>query len=162
MRYKKSEYVVAKDRVKLRAGDMVRISCEMMDISQAELARRSGIAESHISAMISGNRPIGKNVAERLAKILNVSPAVILFAGEKSREGADLGTGIDVSLLERAIQTVEENKNGDTNAQLGALRLAVEFIAKAILSISHTELAPVGLISHFAKRSHALHAKRRS
>ena len=143
MRYKKSEYVVAKDRVKLRAGDMVRISCEMMDISQAELARRSGIAESHISAMISGNRPIGKNVAERLAKILNVSPAVILFAGEKSREGADLGTGIDVSLLERAIQTVEENKNGDTNAQLGALRLAVEFIAKAILSISHTELAPV-------------------
>jgi len=161
MRYKKSEYVVAKDRVKLSAGDMVRISCEMMDISQAELARRSGIAESHISAIISGRRPIGKSIAEKLAKTLNVSPAVILFAGEKPRNGADLATGIDVSLLERAIQTVEDNKNKDTDVQLGALRMAVEFIANAILSVSRSTIAPASLISHSVKRSHAICYRRR-
>lgn len=159
MRNKKSEYVVAKDRVKLSAGDMIRISCEMQDMNQSELARRSGIAESHISAMINGTRPVGKISAGKLAKALNVSPSVILFAGEDLREG----TGPDVHLLkevERRVQEMKDNKDKDVNAQLEIIRTAVEFIAKAILT-SRAEMAPVGLVSHFAKRSHPLHAKRR-
>lgn len=161
MKTKKSDYVIAKERVKLRVGDVIRVSCEMMGISQAELARRSGIAESHISAIINGKRMVGKIVAERLAKVLNISPSVIMFTGERSREGTELGSGVDTALLEKAIQTVEENKNEDTRIQLKALRSAVEFIAEAILSVSRANLAPVGLISHAAKHSHAVYGKRK-
>lgn len=161
MKVKKSDYIVAKDRVKLRVGDVIRVSCEMMNLSQTELAHRSGIAESHISAIINGKRMIGKIVAEKLAHVLNVSPSVILFAGEKSREGSDVGIGIDTSLLEKAIRTVEKNKNEDTDVQLESLRSAVEFIAKAILSVSRGDLAPVGLVAHPTKRSHAVCVKRR-
>jgi len=83
MRRNKNDYIEAKDRVKLSAGDVVRISCEMMEMSQADLARRSGIAASHISAIIKGTRPVGKAVAEKLAKPLHVSPGHILFAGKE-------------------------------------------------------------------------------
>lgn len=145
----KKEYVVAKDRAKLSAGEVIKMTCELNDITQAELAHRSGIQSSNLSDIISGRRKIGRIVAEKIAKVLNVSPAFILFGGETSREGADIGGGIDVSLLEHAIQAVEDNKNKNISAQLGSMRLAIEFIAKAILSIN---LIP--------KRSHVLCTKR--
>lgn len=137
----KNEYVPAKDRVKLTVGDVIKMSCELNEITQTELAKKSGIQESNLSDIINGKRSIGKAVAEKLAKVLNVSPAFILFAGEKSRKGADLSSDIDVSSLERAIQAVEDNKNKNTHIQLDSMREAIEFIAKAILSISHLKLA---------------------
>lgn len=157
----KKRYVIAKDRVKVSVGDIIKEMCELNELTQAELAKRSGLQESNLSDIINGKRAIGRTVAEKLAKVLNISPAFVLFAGKESREGADISNGIDVSLLEQAIQTVEENKNEGTRIQLKALRSAVEFIAKAILSVSRANLAPVGLISHAAKHSHVVYGKRK-
>ena len=47
-------------------------------ITQRELARRTGIPQRHLSEMENGKRPIGKEMARRLAKILNVSYKVLL------------------------------------------------------------------------------------
>lgn len=137
----KKGYVVAKDRVKVSVGDVIKEMCELNELSQTELAKKSGLQESNLSDIINGKRSIGKAVAEKIAKVLNVSPSFILFAGDESREGADLSSGIDVSLLEQAIQTVEDNKNKDTYSQLNGMREAIEFIAKALLSASHLKLA---------------------
>jgi DNA-binding XRE family transcriptional regulator len=41
------------------------------ELTQKELAKASGISQSNISAMEKGRRPIGLNIAKKLAKILN-------------------------------------------------------------------------------------------
>ena len=41
------------------------------DLTQVELARKSGIPQANISAMEQGRRPIGIHTAHRLAKVLN-------------------------------------------------------------------------------------------
>ena len=40
------------------------------ELTQQELAKKSGISQANISAMEKGSRPIGLNVAKKLAKIL--------------------------------------------------------------------------------------------
>ena len=47
-------------------------------ISQSDLAEKLGIPQSHISDMEHGRRTIGKNMAKRLAKALNVGYKVFL------------------------------------------------------------------------------------
>ena len=98
MKRKKIDYIKAKNRTKLTTGDVIRVACEMLEISQAELARRSGIAESNISEIISGKRKIGKVYAEKLAKALQISPGNILFAGSEPRTGAEIEDKIDEKL----------------------------------------------------------------
>jgi len=95
MRGQRTDYVRAKDRVKLTSGDVVRVACEMTGMSQAELARRSKIAPSHISAIIAGKKPIGKVVASKLGRALNISPGQILFAGEGPREGSHVTEALE-------------------------------------------------------------------
>ncbi|MFH1727801.1 MAG: helix-turn-helix transcriptional regulator [Pseudomonadota bacterium] len=41
-------------------------------LSQLELAKKLGVLQSNISKMENGKRPIGKSMAKRLEKILNV------------------------------------------------------------------------------------------
>ncbi len=41
------------------------------DLTQAELAKKSGNSQSNIAAMESGKRPIGLAVAKKLSRILN-------------------------------------------------------------------------------------------
>lgn len=40
------------------------------DLTQSELANKTGIPQANISAMESGKRPIGLNVAKKLAQVL--------------------------------------------------------------------------------------------
>jgi len=47
-------------------------------LTQTEVATRLGVPPSNISEMESGKRPIGKNMAHRLSKILNVNYRVFL------------------------------------------------------------------------------------
>ncbi len=47
-------------------------------ITQRELARRVGLPQRHISEMERGKRPIGKEMAKRLAKPLNINYRVLL------------------------------------------------------------------------------------
>lgn len=47
-------------------------------LTQKELARLVGISQTHISEMEHGKRPIGKEMAKRLAKVLKVNYRVFL------------------------------------------------------------------------------------
>ena len=59
-------------------GVMLRGARAKESLTQSELARRLGIPQSNISEMESGRRPIGKAMAKRLAKVLNVGYRVFL------------------------------------------------------------------------------------
>ncbi len=48
------------------------------NLTQKELAERTGIPQSHISEMENGKRSIGKERAKRLGKILNIGYRVFL------------------------------------------------------------------------------------
>jgi DNA-binding XRE family transcriptional regulator len=47
-------------------------------LTQKELARLVGVSQTHISEMEHGKRPIGKDMAKRLAKALRVNYRVFL------------------------------------------------------------------------------------
>jgi transcriptional regulator with XRE-family HTH domain len=63
----------------LTPGESLRFSREYNEMSQSELARRSGITQSTISAMERGVVSIGALTAAKLARVLHVHPAVILY-----------------------------------------------------------------------------------
>ena len=48
------------------------------NITQKELAQMTGIPQGHISEMENGKRPIGKEIAQKLGKALNVDYRVFL------------------------------------------------------------------------------------
>ena len=50
------------------------------DMTQVELAERSGIPRRHISEMENGKRPIGKANARKLAEVFNIDPRLLLSA----------------------------------------------------------------------------------
>lgn len=52
-------------------GNSLRAYRYREEFTQSELAKKSGIPQANISAMESGKRPIGLNIAKRLAEILN-------------------------------------------------------------------------------------------
>ena len=48
------------------------------NLTQKQLAERTSIPQSHISEMENGKRPIGKERAKRLGRVLNISYRVFL------------------------------------------------------------------------------------
>ena len=56
-------------RVKFRMRD---------DLTQAELAKKTGMLQSHISEMEKGTRPIGKIVAKKFAQVFNTDYKLFL------------------------------------------------------------------------------------
>lgn len=59
-------------------GQMLRASRFKDDITQKELANAIGISQHHISEMENGRRPIGKEMAHRLAEFFNVDYRLFL------------------------------------------------------------------------------------
>jgi addiction module HigA family antidote len=59
-------------------GDTLKGARLMHELTQAQLAAKIGVKASHISEMEKGKRPIGKEMARRLAKALNTSYQVFL------------------------------------------------------------------------------------
>jgi len=59
-------------------GDTLKGARLMHELTQAQLAAKIGVKPSHISEMEKGKRPIGKDMAKRLAKALNTSYQVFL------------------------------------------------------------------------------------
>lgn len=73
------EYVPEKRHAKLTPGRALQIARELQELTQSELARRTGIAQSAISAFESGAQEIGLKRVRVLAEALGVHPAVIAF-----------------------------------------------------------------------------------
>jgi len=59
-------------------GDILRGARYREGLTQAQLAAMIGAKPSHISEMEKGKRPIGKDMAKRLAKALHTSYQVFL------------------------------------------------------------------------------------
>jgi addiction module HigA family antidote len=59
-------------------GKIVRGFRVREDITQEELAQRLGIAQTRVSELESGKRPISRNMAKRLADVFNTSPKVFV------------------------------------------------------------------------------------
>jgi len=59
-------------------GHCVRGGRTKEGLTQAQLAELMGLPQRHISEMENGKRPIGKEMAKRLGKALNISYKVFL------------------------------------------------------------------------------------
>lgn len=70
-------FPILKDKAK-RPATVLQGIREREQLSQESLARKAKIPQSHISAMERGTRPIGKKIAQKLGKALNVDYRVFL------------------------------------------------------------------------------------
>lgn len=61
-------------------ADMIRFFLDLRDLNQAELARRTKIAESTISAVLSGKRRLNRLQIGILAEFFQVDPGVFSFS----------------------------------------------------------------------------------
>ena len=74
-----AKYVPARVRVRLTVGQQVRNVRELQEMTQAELAKSSGVPQPTISSIEADRVAIGIERAEKLARALKVHPAVLLW-----------------------------------------------------------------------------------
>ena len=79
MNIDKNDFVRARVNRKIAPGEMLRTLRELQELTQKDLADRTGISQSNISAMENNVSKIGRDRALALANVLKVHPAVILF-----------------------------------------------------------------------------------
>ncbi len=75
----RTDDVPARARVQLSPSDAVRVTRELQEMSQVDLANASGISQPTISSIESGRVSLGAERAEKLARALRVHPAVLLW-----------------------------------------------------------------------------------
>ena len=75
----KKDFVVARVHQAVSPGEALKMLRELQGLSQAELAKLTGISQPNISALENSTRQLGRGRALILAKVLHVHPAVILF-----------------------------------------------------------------------------------
>lgn len=76
-----SDYQKATKHVDVTVGESVKIIRELQGFSQNELAARSGIPQSTISAIENNRVNLGVERAKVLARVLRVHPSVLVFPG---------------------------------------------------------------------------------
>lgn len=79
MRINKKEFVRAKVHHLVTPGEALKIARELQELSQNDLAKKTGISQSNISAIENGSRQMGRERAMVFARALRVHPAVLLF-----------------------------------------------------------------------------------
>jgi len=80
-----SQFRPAKKRVDVSVGESVRIIRELQGLSQTQLAQRTGIPQSTLSAIENDRVRLGVERAKVLAKALKCHPAVLVFPGWESQ-----------------------------------------------------------------------------
>jgi HTH-type transcriptional regulator / antitoxin HigA len=70
-------------------ADVLRLLMESIGLSQMALARKVGIAQSTISAVLHGTRSLTKEHVITLARFFNVGPGAFLPGGRERREVRD-------------------------------------------------------------------------
>jgi transcriptional regulator with XRE-family HTH domain len=76
-----AEYRKARRTIEVSPGESVRIIRELQELSQNELAERSGIPQSTISAIERDRINLGVERAKQLARALKCHPSVLVFPG---------------------------------------------------------------------------------
>jgi transcriptional regulator with XRE-family HTH domain len=86
-----TEYRPAKKRIAVSVGESVRIIREFNELSQNQLAKRTGIPQATISAIENGRVRLGVERAKLLARALKCHPGVLVFPGwELPKEAAGM------------------------------------------------------------------------
>lgn len=78
---KKQRFIAEKSRARITVGESLRIIRELQEMSQADLARKTGIPQPTISAIEHNRVKLGVERAKVFAKALNCHPAVLAFPG---------------------------------------------------------------------------------
>ncbi len=79
MKINKKDFVKARVHAYLTPGEALKMLRELQGLTQIDLAKKTGISQSNISAMESNAKQMGRERAIILAKALKVHPAVLLF-----------------------------------------------------------------------------------
>jgi transcriptional regulator with XRE-family HTH domain len=84
---KSNAYVPARTRVALSPGDAVRVAREIQEMTHADLAAATGIAQPTLSSIEGGRVTLGAERAEKLARALKVTPrrAALAELGRRRR-----------------------------------------------------------------------------
>lgn len=75
------DYRPAEKYIEVTPGESLRIVRELQELNQSQLALLTGLAQSSISAMESGDAEIDIARAKVLARALKCHPAVLVFPG---------------------------------------------------------------------------------
>lgn len=75
------QFHAAKKRIRVSVGESVRIVRELQGLSQNQLAERTGIPQSTLSAIEHDRVRLGLERAKVLARALKCHPAVLVFPG---------------------------------------------------------------------------------
>lgn len=76
----KSEFVPVKKYGKLTPGKALKIYRELLGLTQAELAKKSGLKQGTISSLEHDRVVMGIDRAKALAIVLKVHPSTLAFA----------------------------------------------------------------------------------
>lgn len=79
MKINKKDFVKARVHAHLTPGEALKMLRELQGLTQADLAKITGISQSNISALESNASQMGRERAITFAKALKVHPAVLLF-----------------------------------------------------------------------------------
>ncbi|MBA2654070.1 MAG: helix-turn-helix transcriptional regulator [Gammaproteobacteria bacterium] len=88
MKIDKKDFVRARVHAHITPGEALKMLRELQGFTQLELAQKTGISQSNISALESNARQMGRERAVVLARALKVHPAVILFPDFDIEEAA--------------------------------------------------------------------------
>ena len=75
----KLRFTPAQRYANLTPGEAVRVTRDLQELTQSELAARAGLSQPILSAIEKGRISLGVERAKRLARALRVHPAVLLF-----------------------------------------------------------------------------------
>ncbi len=78
---RKRDFRRARKTVEITVGESVRIIRQLQELSQNQLAERTGIPQSTISAIENDRIRLGVERAKVLARALKCHPAVLVFSG---------------------------------------------------------------------------------
>ena len=78
---RKRDFRRARKTVDVTVGESVRIIRQLQELSQNQLAERTGIPQSTISAIENDRIRLGVERAKVLARALKCHPAVLVFPG---------------------------------------------------------------------------------
>ena len=71
----------SKEYARLSTGKMLRLTREFAGLTQSQLAKASCIPQPAISALENDREELGRERAQRLARVMNVHPGSLMFPG---------------------------------------------------------------------------------
>jgi transcriptional regulator with XRE-family HTH domain len=105
-----NQFKRAKKRIEVSVGESVRVLRELQGLSQNELASRTKIAQSTISAIENDRVKLGVERAKSLARALRCHPAVLVSPGREIEEDAEDLAAFHARRKEKSISFKEASK----------------------------------------------------